>query len=102
MERLLTQHPDLDAVFVADDVMAQGAMLALRERGRRVPEDVAVIGFDDSRAATACRPTLATIRQPFEDMAARMTRILLDQIDDPRRPVTSVIFDPVLVRRQSA
>lgn len=102
MARLLAEYPDLDGVFVANDVMAQGALLTLRERGRRVPQDVAVVGFDDSSAARSCRPTLTTIRQPVEDMAAEMTRILLDQIDKPERPVTSVIFDPVLVVRQSA
>lgn len=102
MSRLLTKHPNLDGVFVANDVMAQGALISLRDQGRRVPQDVAVIGFDDSSAATFCRPTLTTIRQPVEDMAGEMTRILLEQIDQPEHPVTSVIFDPVLVVRQSA
>jgi DNA-binding LacI/PurR family transcriptional regulator len=102
MDLLLAQHPDLDGVFVANDVMAQGALLTLRERGRRVPADVAVVGFDDSRAATGCRPKLTTVRQPVEDMAAQMTRMLLEQIDRPERPPASVIFDPRLVVRESA
>ncbi|WP_405608653.1 LacI family DNA-binding transcriptional regulator [Streptomyces sp. NBC_01508] len=102
MERLLAEHPDLDGVFAANDLMAVGACQVLRERGRRVPEDVAVIGFDDSRAAAACRPALTTVRQPVEDMAAEMARLLLDRLARPDRPVTSVIFEPTLVVRASA
>ncbi len=101
-QRLLDEHPETDAIFAANDLMAQGALLTLRDRGRRVPEDVAVVGFDDSSAATACRPMLTTVRQPVEDMAAEMTRILLEQIEDPDQPIASRIFDPVLVVRQSA
>ncbi len=101
-ERLLREYPEVDGIFAANDLMAQGALLTLRERGRRVPEDVAVIGFDDSSAAVACRPMLTTVRQPVEDMAAEMTRMLLDHIEKPDQPIVSRIFDPVLVVRQSA
>lgn len=102
MERLLAEHPGLDGVFAGNDLMATGACHVLREHGRRVPEDVAVIGFDDSRAASACRPPLTTVRQPVEDMAAEMTGLLLDRLTAPDRPATSVIFEPVLVVRDSA
>ncbi|MFD3487913.1 LacI family DNA-binding transcriptional regulator [Streptomyces sp. NPDC058665] len=102
MERLLAEHPDLDGLFAANDLMAVGACQVLRERGLRVPEDVAVIGFDDSRAAASCRPPLTTVRQPVEDMAAEMARLLLDRLSRPDRPVTSVIFEPTLVVRASA
>ena len=100
--RLLIEHPDTDGVFAANDLMAQGALAVLRDHGRRVPEDVAVVGFDDSSAATAGRPMLTTVRQPVEEMAAEMTRILLDHIARPERGATSVIFEPALVVRQSA
>ncbi|GAA4575196.1 LacI family DNA-binding transcriptional regulator [Planotetraspora kaengkrachanensis] len=102
MHRLLAEHPDIDGVFAANDLMAQGALLALRDHGRAVPDDVAVIGFDDGSAATACRPQLTTVRQPMEDMAGEMARLLLAHIEDPDLQVTSVIFPPVLVVRQSA
>ncbi|MGW7517505.1 LacI family DNA-binding transcriptional regulator [Streptomyces sp. NPDC054796] len=102
MERLLGEHPQLDGVFAANDLMAQGACLALRHHGRRVPEDVAVLGFDDSSAALACRPPLTTVRQPVEAMGAEMARLLVERIEHPELPVTSVIFDPELVVRQSA
>lgn len=100
--RLLDEYPEVDGIFVANDLMAQGALLTLRDRGRRVPDDVAVVGFDDSTAAIVCRPMLTTVRQPVEEMAAEMTRMLLDQIDNPDQPIASRIFDPVLVVRQSA
>ncbi|MET9096805.1 LacI family DNA-binding transcriptional regulator [Streptomyces cyaneofuscatus] len=102
MERLLAEHPDLDGVFAANDLMAMGACHVLREHGRRVPEDVAVVGFDDSSAALACRPPLTTVRQPVEEMAAEMTRLLLDRMARPAAPATSVIFEPELVVRGSA
>ncbi|MEV0389269.1 LacI family DNA-binding transcriptional regulator [Nonomuraea sp. NPDC050643] len=102
MERLLAGHDGLDGVFAANDVMAQGALAALRAHGRRVPDDVAVVGFDDSSAATACVPALTTVRHPVEDMAAEMGRLLLAHLGDPGQPVTSRIFEPSLVVRDSA
>jgi DNA-binding LacI/PurR family transcriptional regulator len=102
MRALLSERPQTDAVFVANDLMAQGALLALRELGRRVPEDIAVVGFDDSSAAKASRPLLTTVRQPVEDMAAEMARLLLALIDDPAEQIRSVIFKTTLVRRKSA
>ncbi len=102
MHQLLAGHPDIDGVFAANDLMAQGALVALREAGRAIPDDVAVIGFDDSSAATAARPALTTVRQPLEDMAAEAARMLLARVDDPGLGAASVIFEPTLVRRQSA
>ncbi|MEH1167135.1 LacI family DNA-binding transcriptional regulator [Micromonospora sp. CPCC 205539] len=77
MHRLLVEHPDLDAVFAASDLMAHAAMRTLREVGRRVPEDVAVIGFDDIETAAYTDPPLTTIRQPIVEIGRRMTRQLL-------------------------
>ena len=101
MERLLAEEPALDGVFVANDLMAAGALSVLRDYGRRVPEDVAVIGFDDSPSALSCRPQLTTVRQPVEDMGAEMVRLVLARIADPGLAPTSVIFDPTLIVRQS-
>jgi len=102
MHQLLNAHPDIDGVFVANDLMAQGALVALRDCARSVPDDVAVVGFDDSAAATAARPALTTVRQPLEDMSAEAARMLLARVDDPSLSAASVIFEPVLVRRHSA
>ncbi|WP_329459299.1 LacI family DNA-binding transcriptional regulator [Streptomyces sp. NBC_01497] len=102
MALLLARCPDLDGVFAANDLMAQGACQALRDHGRRVPDDVAVVGFDDSSVAAACDPPLTTVRQPVEAMAAEMARLLQERIEHPDRAVTSVIFTPELVVRESA
>ena len=102
MEQLLDEVPDVDGIFVASDLMAQGALLVLRERGRRVPADIIVVGFDDSRAALASRPPLTTIRQPVEEMAAEMTTLVLRQIEHPGQAVASAIFHPTLIVRESS
>jgi DNA-binding LacI/PurR family transcriptional regulator len=102
MTRLLAEVPDLDGVFAGNDLMAQGALLALAGQGRAVPEEVAVVGFDDSSVALACRPPLTTVRQPVEEMAAELARLLLSRIEDPAQPPGSVVFEPALVLRESA
>lgn len=102
MHHLLDEVPRLDGVFVANDLMAQGALRALSERGHDVPGDVVVVGFDDSSPALASRPALTTVRQPLEDMAARATRMVLERIEDPALRVESVIVEPELIVRQSA
>jgi LacI family transcriptional regulator len=68
MTELLARDPQLDAVFVANDVMAFGAMRALREAGRRIPDDVAVVGFDDIPASAMSHPSLTTVHQPLYEM----------------------------------
>ena len=82
--------------------MALGALTALREANRRVPDDVAVVGFDDSSAALAASPALTTVRHPLEDMAAESARLLLSRVDNIAMRVSSVIYEPTLVIRQSA
>jgi len=101
MRELLEREPELDGVFASNDLMAVGALHVLLERGRRVPQDVAVIGFDDSSAATASRPRLTTVRQPVEEMAARMAQLLLERLDEPEAPPRAVLFDSELIVRAS-
>lgn len=100
MTELLERVPDLDAVFVANDMMAAGAVEVLQSRGRRVPDDVAVAGFDDAPIATRVEPALTTMRQPFERIAHEMVRMLLDVIDG--RPAGRMTLPTELVRRDSA
>lgn len=99
---LLERHPDLDGITVASDLMAVGALKVLRAAGRRVPEDVAVVGYDDLGVAERADPALTTIRNPIGEMAEHATRLLVEQLDDggPARPIR-VIFPPTLVRRSS-
>jgi DNA-binding LacI/PurR family transcriptional regulator len=80
MQALLRAAPDIDAVFAASDLMAIGAMQALAEHGRKVPDDVAVIGFDDTRQARSAVPPLTTVRQPINDLGRTMARVLLGRI----------------------
>ncbi len=100
---LLDAHPDVDGLFVASDLMAAGALEALAAAGRAVPDDVAVIGYDDLGVAERVTPALTTVRQPLNEMAEQATRLVLDQLDRtrPTQPVR-VIFPPSLVVRQSA
>ncbi|WP_431044334.1 LacI family DNA-binding transcriptional regulator [Streptomyces sp. P1-3] len=111
MRALLARRPDLDAVFAASDVMAAGARHVLRETGRRVPEDVALVGFDDSAVARHMDPPLTSVRQPVEEMGQAMVRALLEQIEARRaarrtgrwraeRPQT--VLPTELVRRASS
>ena len=100
MGLLLSRRPDLDAVFVASDLMARGAMRALAQAGRRVPEDVAVGVFDDSPVAVTTTPPLTTIRQPWQRISSEMARLLLGLIDGD--PPSAVILRTELIRRGSA
>jgi DNA-binding LacI/PurR family transcriptional regulator len=102
MRTLLEFEPDLDAVFVASDLMASGALRALRDAGLRVPQDVAVIGFEDAPVARQCEPPLTTVHQPVEEMGRRMAELLVCRIR--REPVANshVLLDTHLVRRASA
>ncbi|MET0297983.1 MAG: LacI family DNA-binding transcriptional regulator [Microbacterium sp.] len=100
MTRLLERAPDIDAVFAASDVMAVGAVAAARRLGRRVPEDIAVAGFDDSGLAATHDPPLTTMRQPWAEISAKMVEMLLDVINGvPRQPV---VLPTTLVIRESA
>lgn len=81
MVELLVKRPDLDAVFVASDLMAAGALAALQAAGRSVPGDVAVGGFDDSGVAAAMHPALTTMRQPFARISSEMVRLLHEVIN---------------------
>ncbi|MET3769343.1 LacI family transcriptional regulator [Marisediminicola sp. UYEF4] len=77
MRDLLDRDPNLDAVFVASDLMAMGAISVLRERGISVPDQVSLVGFDDSPAATSTDPQLTTVHQPSTEMGLRMAHNLL-------------------------
>ncbi|NUR42591.1 MAG: substrate-binding domain-containing protein, partial [Streptomyces sp.] len=79
---------DLDAVFAASDVTAAGARQALREAGRRIPDDVALVGYDDSAIARHMEPPLTSVRQPIAEMGRQMINLLLTEIAD-RRPAAS-------------
>jgi DNA-binding LacI/PurR family transcriptional regulator len=102
MHRLLELRSDLDAVFAASDLMAAGALRVLRELGRRVPDDVAVVGFEDSPVAQQTDPPLTTVHQDAEEMGRQMARLLAARIRGDAPAVPCVLLDTHLVHRASA
>jgi LacI family transcriptional regulator len=99
MQRLLLAKPD--AVFAASDIMALGAMRAAREAGMRVPDDLAVVGFDDLPIATISDIQLTTVRQPVVQFGAKAVEVLLDLIENGIDPPRHIIMDTELVIRDS-
>ncbi|MER7557724.1 LacI family DNA-binding transcriptional regulator [Nocardioides sp. NPDC126508] len=101
-EILLRDHPDIDGLMVASDLMAAGALRALGRAGRRVPDDIAVVGYDDLGIAERTTPPLTTVKNPIGDMAREAVRLLLAQLDGTTTIPRRVVFAPELVRRTSA
>ena len=102
MKRLLAARPDIDAVFAASDLMAAGALNVLAAAGRRVPADVAVVGFDDSPVATSTTPQLTSVAQPIEAMGREVARLLVDAVEASDLVPRRVILATDLVRRASS
>lgn len=99
--RMLGDHPDVTAIFAISDVMAIGAMQAVRESGRRVPADVAVVGYDDIEFASYVRPALSTVKQNGEEMGRSAVRQVLRLIRNPGRTPDKVTLPVELVVRES-
>jgi DNA-binding LacI/PurR family transcriptional regulator len=97
--RLLETTPDVDAIFVASDLMATAVLQVLAASGRRVPDDVAVVGFDDSPPAWMTTPALTTVHQPVEGLAALAVRTLTDQ---PGRPLDQRLPTHLVIRASTA
>jgi DNA-binding LacI/PurR family transcriptional regulator len=102
MRKLLARRPDVDGVFAASDMMAAGALRALREAGRSVPDDVALVGFDDAPIASHTVPTLTTIRQPLEAMSAAAAALLMRRVEGDGANAEPIICATELVVRESA
>jgi DNA-binding LacI/PurR family transcriptional regulator len=99
--RMLARIPDCTAIFAANDHVALGIMRAMAEQGRRIPDDVSLIGFDDVPEAAYFHPALTTIRQEFTDVGRQALRLLLDQIGTGTPSTESVLVEPALVRRDT-
>jgi LacI family transcriptional regulator len=98
-QKLIPQQPD--AIFAFSDRMALGVLRALGEAGRSVPDDVAVVGFDDLPPARLARPSLTTIRQEVEQAGSEAVALLLERIADPSTPARRVELPTTLVVRES-
>lgn len=101
MRELLSRCPDVDGVFASSDALAAGAVTTLHEAGRRIPQDVAIVGFDDSDWALRCRPQLSTVSQPAQALGAAAAELVLAQLRG--QPfVSGGLLDTPVVWRQSA
>ncbi|MCK2022995.1 LacI family transcriptional regulator [Microbacterium sp. kSW2-24] len=87
-----------DAIFVASDLMARGALTALRSSGIRVPDDIALVGFDDSSVALSCDPQLTTMRQPMYAQGEAMAQVLLSRLAGGDPPRTTILPTELVVR----
>ncbi|MFJ5717023.1 LacI family DNA-binding transcriptional regulator [Neobacillus sp. NPDC093127] len=101
MLELLKSMEKFTAVFCANDMIALGAMQCLINAGVRIPEDVAVVGYDDIQMAHLTKPALTTIQQPIREMGSSVVNLLLNLIEDNNRPAQKLIFDMKLIVRES-
>lgn len=106
LEELLRREPDIEAVFACNDPMAAGALRAARRLGRRVPQDLAIVGFDDTPESAYFAPALTTIRQPLAEMGGQavdmLYRMLQANADAEPDQTTVNWVDPTLVVRESS
>jgi LacI family transcriptional regulator len=101
MKELLSKMPGLDGVFIANDQMSVGAMKALFEAGKRIPEDVKVIGYDDVFIASVLEPSLSTIHVQKHMMGKMAAELVIEQIDDSSKPAAAVELESKLIVRRS-
>ena len=101
MRRLLHANSLPKAVVVANNLMTLGALQAIHERGLRIPEEMAVVCFDDMPWATSLYPPLTAVAQPVEELGRTGAQMLLDRLKDPARMVRQVVLPTRLIVRAS-
>jgi len=99
--QIIGRMPEVTAVFVANDQMALGVLRALNEHGRRVPNDVSLVGFDDIPESGFFSPPLTTVRQPFDMVGRRSLQTLLSEIESGQAVAGRVVIAPELIIRES-
>ena len=99
---LIASQPCITAFFVANNLMALGALTAIRERGLRIPEDISIVGFDDMPWATLLQPPLTAVAQPTYELGRRAGELLLERLQNPHKPVANVQLDTTLIVRGSS
>jgi DNA-binding LacI/PurR family transcriptional regulator len=102
MRELLKREPNIDGVFAASDAVAAGALEALREAGKRVPEDVGIVGFDDSAWALRAKPHLSTVQQPAQKLGERAAESVLSQLRGDTVEPGGMLLECPIVWRDSA
>ncbi len=101
MRTLLAKLDRPTAVFVASNLMTLGALQAIHEKNLRIPEDVALVGFDDMPWAISLRPPLTTVAQPIRELGQTAAHLLLDRIQNPQRPRKHIVLQTRLIVRSS-
>ncbi|NDJ75578.1 MAG: LacI family transcriptional regulator [Chloroflexi bacterium] len=99
---LLSDHPELSALFCYNDLVAVGALKACQQLGRRIPDELAIIGFDDIPLSALVNPSLTTCWSPKYELGSQAMELLLARINGCTDDCTNVIFQPELVIRESA
>lgn len=102
MQELLARCPEIDAVFAASDLMASGALHSLSAAGRKVPAEVAIVGFDDSALALSTQPPLSSVRQSVAMMGRELVSVLLQAVDARDHVLRRVFLATELVVRESS
>lgn len=97
----LLKHKDLTAIFCGNDAMAIGCYQAIDELGKKIPDDISVIGFDGLKLSEYMIPQLTTVKQPSSDIGFYAARFLIDTIEFPQRKVPNKVFETKLIIRES-
>ena len=98
--RLLAKNPEIDGIFAANDIMAIAAISAIQERGRRVPDDIAVVGFDDSLLAQTHRPAITTVRQDILGLGAAAAETMIALLQD-KTPKIEMLTTEIMIRESA-
>jgi len=101
-QRLFVDHPGIDAIFVANDLMAFGVLKFLTRLGRKVPEEVGLVGYDGIPIVEMVRPELSTVAQPVEELGQKAVASALSLLDHPEQEIREMWFDVTLVVRASS
>jgi DNA-binding LacI/PurR family transcriptional regulator len=101
MQALLDLPSPPTAVFTASNLLTLGALQAIHERGWKIPEQIAVVGFDDLAWAASLQPPLTAVAQPARDVGVTAARLLLDRLAEPQRPTRRIVLETRLVVRAS-
>ncbi len=102
MLALFQVNPKISAVFAFNDMVAIGALQACAQLGRRVPDDLAIVGYDDIPMASWVTPSLTTLRAPFEEMGRLATKLLVDRFEECTQGCENIVLRPELIVRASA
>jgi LacI family transcriptional regulator len=100
-ERLLNLPQPPTAIFASNDLSAFGAMEAIRAHGLQIPQDISIVGFDDIPQASLVYPRLTTVRQPLDEMGRIAAQMLIEQIENPDRPIQHITLPTTLIIRES-